>query len=263
MSRRCSGCAALRDQVSPRWDSCKDKRLCDVVDPALLHRYPRESTKDYQDRARFIEVAHVQALQEYQGREAFPVQGHELVECSKAIHELIFGVGDPLIAGKFRTHPCTFGRPGHERYGSSPDEILRDMCAFNPGLPPTTLKDARWWGANFLHRFFAIHPFTDGNGRVARLLLIWGIEESGDLRLSENWFDRGAERRYVRALEHAHANYRGEGRQPHVAGQHYLRPLSQWLSGRLAEIGDDDLGDEDLDSDFDVLAAIASESEPD
>ena len=55
-------------------------------------------------------------------------------------------------------------------------------------------------GAWFHHRFTQIHPFQDGNGRVARTLLTWHLIKEGYLPIVVKRDDR---ERYIEALEEA------------------------------------------------------------
>lgn len=168
MSRRyCSLCPTLRRQVGANAELpwCKRRRLCSVVDPALILRYPNESLQSYRVRARAIELGHVAAVLAILGLQ-FPTSGRELASAALQLHETLFAGGDPSIAGRFRETPIWFGRGGNQVEGVRPDDIVRELHAFPMRVMPTTRVQAARWGADFLHRFFAIHPFTDGNGRL-------------------------------------------------------------------------------------------------
>lgn len=237
--RHCSGCARLRASVQPAWRSCNHDRLCRTVDVALIVRYPGNSIGSYQERAKEIELGQMRAYERFQAGEAFPVSGPELLASCAEVHRAIFLTGDPIIAGALRRQDCTFGQKQHERRGSPPETIQAELRQFHPGYPPQTVNEAAWWGARLLQRFFAIHPFVDGNGRTARLLLTWGIEESGDLRVREDWHTRGEERKYIRALEFAHA--RDPKDNSPAPGANHLRLLSEYLRARIAALAPEDL----------------------
>lgn len=250
MSRRyCSRCKALREQVAEDLPWCKRVRLCKLVDPNLIDRYPNETLHAYTERARSIEMGYVRAGATLAGR-AFPTAGAELLALAVEMHALIFGQGDPDIAGKIRRTPVSFGRGGNQQHGAAAHAITERMEAFSVWELPRERNNAARWGASFLQRFFLVHPFTDGNGRVARLLMIRAIEYNGTLALRETP-ERGS-RKYLHALEYAHRHDPRVGRFA-MAGDN-LRWLTEWLLCRIQDVS--------LDDDAELLDTAAGQAAP-
>jgi hypothetical protein len=229
---------------------CKRQRLCSKVDPGLIERYPHRSLEEYEHQGRAILIGHTRAAVMLEDR-AFPQSGQDFVDAVLEAHRITFEEGDPHIAGRLREQPVWFGRGGHgpnHREGAPHDQVLGLLLAFELPPPPTTVYEAGLWGADFLRRFFSIHPFLDGNGRVGRLLMVRAIEDSGDLVVYGD-HNRNS-RRYLCALEYAHRHAGAESRK------NCLRYLSKYIADLVTTTAQlDDLGEwtdfEDLGLDFD------------
>ena len=86
------------------------------------------------------------------------------------LHELFYKRIDPSQAGKFRTVPVFisgshYPLPSAEEIPKLMDEFLAWYRQHEPLLHPLELA------AQVHQKFVFIHPFVDGNGRVARLLM--------------------------------------------------------------------------------------------
>lgn len=236
MSRWCRGCASFRQQISPSLRSCKPFRLCLEVDIALVHRYPGNELEQYREMAREIELGFLRSASLARG--PFPATGNDLLQAALTIHKAIFQSGDPEIAGRLRTRDVYFGTGINQMKGVQPTEIERSFGALDVQLPPSADRaQVAAWGARMLHRFFAIHPFEDGNGRVARRLLEWGVECGnrwafvGHLRTSP-----GEVREYVQALEYAHRHAPNSESSKATPFVNHLQYLTRWLEARIAEM---------------------------
>lgn len=235
MSRWCRGCATFRRLVSPPLRTCKPFRLCLAVDIALMERYPGRDLEEYREMGRDIELGYVRSAELARG--PFPANGKDLLEAAQAIHKVIFQNGDPQIAGQIRTADVYFGTGINQMKGVPPSEIGRRFQLMDPRLPPSGDRgQMASWGARLLHRFLAIHPFDDGNGRVARRFLEWGIEFgdrwmfAGHLRTSS----RGV-RKYVQALQYADRHAPGSANPKATALVNHLQYLTRWLDKRIVE----------------------------
>lgn len=88
-----------------------------------------------------------------------------------------------VIAGRYRTHEIWIGPDGcskeHASYvplqsqyvGSKMKQLLHRWNAAAVDLAKCDLSDVTLALASFHHKFLQIHPYPDGNGRVARALL--------------------------------------------------------------------------------------------
>jgi hypothetical protein len=225
-----------------------------------VRRHPKETLDQYKRRAQAIELAHTRLLNGgLQRKGCFPTSGHQLGVVARQVHLELFSEGDPRIAGLFRTGACVFGRGRNVVEGSAPGDIEQQLASFplRP-VPTANCRAVAQWGAAFLHRFFAIHPFQDGNGRVARLLMMWAIQETGTFEVSS--FDqiesrstsrsqpsgrcgrRKRQLRYVEALEfaHRHANWESAPASDvrERAPSDYLFHLTKWLAPLIQELPD-------------------------
>ena len=149
------------------------------IDRALANDFSTEPRRrELQQEA----VAHIhvqQLIDRGQDPDAWPVSQtytswlHEEF-CSKLPPEMLWvthadtGERLPIVPGEWRTRNVQVGRhvPPHH------DDLPRFMARFEQayGSPPLSkLRQIQTVGAAH-HRFLWVHPFLDGNGRVARLM---------------------------------------------------------------------------------------------
>ncbi len=110
----------------------------------------------------------------------------------------------PLLKGKFKELPNNPRRPDGDTHEYCPpihvaseiDNLLRWYAEYDDVDP---IIKASW----LHHRFTQIHPYQDGNGRVARALTTLTLLQSNLLPLV---IDRDLRVEYIRALEAADAN---------------------------------------------------------
>lgn len=110
------------------------------------------------------------------------------------LHRRIVARSRPDIAGFYSTHPRRIA--GSTAVFPTPAKIPGLMAAFGAWLSgaPATRQTA--WEAHW--RLVAIHPFSDGNGRTARLLMNLILIRAGCPPVSVRPEDRAA---YLDALE--------------------------------------------------------------
>ena len=110
--------------------------------------------------------------------------------------------------GGFKTQPNNLTRPDGEVHEyCPPEQVESELDALvklyeetqNAGGNYHQLLIAAW----LHHRFTQIHPFQDGNGRVARALLTWHLAKEGYLPIVVSRDDRAE---YIDTLETADAD---------------------------------------------------------
>ena len=134
----------------------------------------------------------------------------------------------PVTPGEFRDHPAYVGHHIPPRSDMLPAFIQRYAQAYT--LDSTAPNERLIAAMAAHHRFMWIHPFADGNGRVARLLTAGyliraGIDDEG----LWSW-SRGlarSHRRYYDSLEDAdqprRGNLDGRGKLSEASLQHFIK----------------------------------------
>lgn len=85
--------------------------------------------------------------------------------------------GEPMNAGSYRTKSChATGTMGGKDF-SPPEDIASSMERLVASLANSTASGAT--AAKFTYNFLAIHPFSNGNGRLARFLVAWMMRSAG------------------------------------------------------------------------------------
>lgn len=96
----------------------------------------------------------------------------------KNLHKLFYTKIDCENAGKYRTKPVIV--TGADTAFPHPDELNYKMQEFIASLPALKNKLHAIEFAAMVHALFVnIHPFIDGNGRVARLLMNLALLQAG------------------------------------------------------------------------------------
>ena len=107
------------------------------------------------------------------------------------------GARIPVLPGEFRTTKVAVGR----YVAISPAAVSRFMERFEEAYAGLGAIDAIVAAATAYHRLLWIHPFTDGNGRVARLMSHAMLRDA--LSTGGIWsIARGLARREAESKEH-------------------------------------------------------------
>ncbi len=119
------------------------------------------------------------------------------------IHEMYFSDSKPAIAGKYKTHA---NRVIGSSFDTTPPEfVLTDMKLFFKEYEKLKKELHQLELAAWAHwKLVRIHPFQDGNGRTARILMNYILRTNGygmiDIKTREK-------QTYFKALEKCHYNH--------------------------------------------------------
>jgi Fic family protein len=140
------------------------------------------------------------------------------------LHALVLKRSDPDIAGSYATSTRYMATDSGRHTFPSPAEVPSLMGEFaawlrdSPATPETAFLAHR--------RLVDIHPFNDGNGRTARLLMNLVLIKGGYPPIAVRPEDRLA---YLHALQESQAG-RGDGEFMHLLYQRLDATLGEYLS---------------------------------
>jgi fido (protein-threonine AMPylation protein) len=162
---------------------------------------------------RKVQVGYALAQEHLASRRDLPwSDSRTFIEILSSLHRIMFGSSGISTLGRFRRHGEDvfidhgvhgfMGVPASEvepRLHALFDETLGLLAAAKGHSPGAAFQLC----AEFLEGFFAIHPYLDGNGRVARLIVEIQVRVSAGRRCV--WPSAGRRRRqYFKALRHCH-----------------------------------------------------------
>lgn len=203
--------------MHPGWASCKGQRLCALFDRSTIELLAEGSgtgkcaVEDAERVQAALSKGHFGATR-HASTLAFPQSPAEFEEQLVSLHGAIFEPSGFDFGGRFRVgheHVEFGGSYQHRMVGADPSDIPQKISElgvkFFRGDPQSLnreefIQQAAW----FLGEFFRVHPFRDGNGRVARLMLAIAGNASDTVRLGVWGGDGRSRRRYIKALQFAH-----------------------------------------------------------
>ncbi|MDE0182656.1 MAG: Fic family protein [Caldilineaceae bacterium] len=185
--------------------------VADLIDRTATDRDPQDLVKvlkDHQDSAEFVteSIRHERPLSGHYIREL-----HQLLTRNQATYSAVNQFGRvfeaELVKGGFKTQPNNPTRPdGQIHEYCPPDQVeseIDNLVNFFHELEAANDSNHKLLIAAWLHhRFTQIHPFQDGNGRVARALLTWHLAKEEYLPIVVTRDDR---KQYIECLESADA----------------------------------------------------------
>lgn len=214
MKRRSATCGStawpkLRSGIVGAAPSCTKKAsLCWRVERRLVELRPGLTLKEHEQLLNLVAHGHRRAAIALASARA-PTTSDAWIELLCSLHSHLFREALPAHAGRLRLTPVAYGHGHHERPGTDPEHIdLSLRQCFDDLVHPAvvgsvkSVDDFAKWGALFLERFFDIHPFDDGNGRVARLVLAHTAVSTVQHGLRQDLNYR-SKKRYRNALEYA------------------------------------------------------------
>lgn len=223
--RQCDGCWSNRKQVVPEYPSCKLKRLCELVDPGILAHCHLQALREYAEAHKLL----LKGANEFNRLEGVPLlPSHDFEKEVRSAHAELFQHLNDMRPGHFRRwfDEVSVGGRGQNRFDGweadrIPEGVRQSGIRLMTGAAAPSVRVAR-----FFEHFFRVHPFMDGNGRVARMMVQRALLNDG---LHARWDDSAkARRRYVSSLEYAHRR-RGYGDRA-------LRFLVDWVERQLVAV---------------------------
>ena len=184
--------------------------LADLIDRGSTDRDPHEVVRVLKDHQETMEFVTESIRQETPLSGHFTRELHQLLTRNQPTFTAVDQFGRVFEArldhGGFKTLPNNPTRPDGAIHEYCPpvqvDSEIDRLASLYGGYQGTGAHHGLLVAAWLHHRFAQIHPFQDGNGRVARALLTWHLTREGYPPIVVSRDDR---ERYIDCLEAADA----------------------------------------------------------
>jgi Fic family protein len=180
-------------------------------------------------------------IDEHVRKACIPAEPEPFLRFVRELHGMLYASVAVDFGGRFRwSHePLGFGSKaeGKALRGAPAEriegELVRLFCSLRATWPDRDI--AAYNAAKFLHGFLVIHPFRDGNGRIARILTACLVRARSPFVLRRFSADRRSRHKYLGALKYA--DRRTDPDDPPLPGtRDAYRFLARWLGRSLVSV---------------------------
>lgn len=184
-----------------------------LVELAVWSRRASLTVEEHVSIASAVLAGHTRAEQHVEtGRVQITASFHDFAAAVLFLHDALFSQASLAFSGAFRRKgepPVYYGIGRRVREGFAPELIEQELRSVHAQIARIDFERVERHrllreSAIFLEHFFRVHPFHDGNGRIARLLLRAMARQTR--RFDYDWRRAGGDLGddYVEALEYAH-----------------------------------------------------------
>lgn len=189
----------------------QDGFIAELIDRTATDRDPQDLVKVLKDHGNSLDfmTESIRLKRPLSGH--YIRENHQLLTRNQATYSAVNQFGhvfeSKLDKGDFKTLPNNPTRPDGQMHEYCPPEQVESeidrLVSFYHELEAANDSYHKLLVAAWLHhRFTQIHPFQDGNGRVARALLTWHLAKEEYLSIVVMRHDR---KQYIECLESADA----------------------------------------------------------
>lgn len=180
----CSRCRSqLHVFLSDSFRCTSGNKFCEQFDLRLIelaHAQHRRALTLQQFKDMTVQIQknhHNLLLRARHGQLDFPQTDAAFVDCVTSLHANLYHATGLSFAGAIRSEEVECGHLAYKFSGEQPDQIVsklkqlwREVLAEHQ-MNSHHKPDFATVCARFLHTYFRIHPFPDGNGRTGRIVL--------------------------------------------------------------------------------------------